>query len=48
MAKLFLHMLFPDQANRNITAVTVSKGHPEQGFLTEDAFGIVAELCTFQ
>ena len=45
MAKIFLHVLFPDQAHRDIMAVTVTKGHPEQGFSAEDAFGIVAELC---
>lgn len=48
MAKIFLHVLFPDQAHRDIMAVTVTKGHPEQGFSAEDAFGIVAELCMLQ
>ena len=47
MAKIFLHMLFSDQAHRDIMTVTVTKGHPEQGFQHEDAFGMVAELCMF-
>ena len=48
MAKPFLHMLFSDQAHRDITTVSVTKGHPEQGFQHEDAFGMVAELCMLQ
>jgi hypothetical protein len=43
MAKVFLHMLFSDQADRNLAAIGIADGHTKHGLGHKNAFGMMAE-----